>query len=145
MYTCFTDALNIWQADRLDSKLQSASAYSNSDGTLMCRASLVGLHCSSYCIMWVCVLVYSYIQNTALSLMRSTTKLWCTHTWQATTMLCFVLCSIWLLCVLFNVSHLSPAASHKVFRNVINLIFHLHLLFAISHNFDQEHSEISSA
>lgn len=36
-----------------------------------------------------------------------------------------------------GISHLSPTASHQVFRDGIDLIFHLHLLLAISHDSDQ--------
>lgn len=51
-------------------------------------------------------------------------------------------CSTCRLCV---INYLWPAASHEVFRNGINLIFHLHLLLAVGHNFNQKHPEVGPA
>lgn len=42
----------------------------------------------------------------------------------------------------WSFSHLSPTASHQVFRDGIDLVLHLHLLLAIRHDPDQQHSKV---
>lgn len=53
-------------------------------------------------------------------------------------------CTVHTVLAVHSASYLSATASHQVFRNVINLVFHLHLLLTISHYFDQEHPEVGS-
>lgn len=43
------------------------------------------------------------------------------------------------------ITHAGPTASHDVLRNGVNLVFHFHLLLAISFDFHQENSEVGSS
>lgn len=48
-------------------------------------------------------------------------------------------------CFECRLRYLRPAASHQAFRDDVDLILHLHFLLAVSHDLDQQHSEVWAA